>query len=165
MFGPFGIFYLGALQAPSDELNPAKQVLPGGIAPWHQSIRLDNTHPAQTPDRFMLSVFIRPPIRKDSYYWGRDARISLRARPLQKMVDRVGILHFWGTQGTNQWTQLCKTGISPEGKPPGTMRFQINNTNPTWTPGRLMLCGNLLKNWWSCFTEYQQPLGVTWCPL
>ena len=25
--------------------------------------------------------------------------------------------------------------------------------------------GNLLRNWWSCFPEYQQPLGVTWCPL
>ena len=23
----------------------------------------------------------------------------------------------------------------------------------------------ILRNWWSSFTEYQQPLGVTWCPL
>ena len=29
----------------------------------------------------------------------------------------------------------------------------------------IKFCANLLRDWWSCFTKYQQPLGVTWCPL
>ena len=37
MYGPFGILHIGVPQEPSYELSSAKQVLPGGKAPWGQT--------------------------------------------------------------------------------------------------------------------------------
>ena len=42
MFGPFGILYIRAPQAPSNEFSPAKQVVPEVTDPWNQVIQINN---------------------------------------------------------------------------------------------------------------------------
>ena len=51
MIDPVSIPHFGGLQAPSDKLCSTKQVLPGGNAPWDQTIQLNDTKLARASGR------------------------------------------------------------------------------------------------------------------
>ena len=63
--------------------------------------------------------------------WRGGKRESKLVRSSQKILDSVGILHFWGTLSTKQWLQLSKIGIAWWcGRSPGSRQFSIKT--PIW---------------------------------
>ena len=80
-----------------------------------------------------------------SFYGGRACMNQDSCIVITKNAWSLWHSPYWGTSGTFQWTQPCKTGIAWEEEPSlGTWWFKL--ITPTWSEHQAGLCYWYLSN-------------------